>query len=108
MLEALQRNFPDGASWTRPRGGLFVWVTLPQQFDGNELFLAAQDRGVLYSRGELFHSDGAGRNALRLTYSAASLPQIETGVATLGTLVRERLDRSEPSRRNTVEAMPIL
>jgi DNA-binding transcriptional MocR family regulator len=99
---------PAGARWSRPEGGLFLWVSLPESIDGAELFAAACERGVLYSRGELFHSDGSGHNQLRLTYSAASPPRIEEGIAILGSLVRERLDRSEPERLETIEAMPIL
>jgi DNA-binding transcriptional MocR family regulator len=108
MVDALARHFPPQAEWTRPAGGLFVWITLPAGTDGNDLFVAARRRGVLYSRGELFHSEGSGRNQLRLTYSAASLPEIESGVATLGALIRERWpDRSEPERPGAAEAMPI-
>jgi DNA-binding transcriptional MocR family regulator len=108
MLRALERNFPEGARWTHPVGGLFVWVTLPESFDGDDLFVAASQKGVLYSRGELFHSDGSGRNELRLTYSAASTSEIESGVATLGALIRERWpDRSEPPPSRSVEATPI-
>jgi DNA-binding transcriptional MocR family regulator len=108
MLRALEQHFPENARWTRPVGGLFVWVTLPECFDGDDLFVAASQNGVLYSRGELFHSDGSGRNELRLTYSAASTSEIESGVATLGALIRERWpDRSEPQPSRSVEAMPI-
>ena len=108
MIRALQRHFPEQAQWTRPEGGLFVWVTLPSGFDGHELFVAARQKGVLYSRGDLFHSDATGRNALRLTFSAASPAQIEEGVAILGALVRERLDHLDPAPETTIEAMPIL
>ena len=111
MLAALQASFPDGARWSRPQGGLFVWITLPSAFDGNELFVAARQNGVLYSRGELFHSDGSGRNQFRLTYSAATTEEIERGVATLGRLVQERwprdLDTRTDGEAGNVEAVPI-
>lgn len=90
MAAALDRDFPREAHWDRPTGGLFFWVTLPEDFDGNDLFVAARRNGVPYSRGELFHSDGSGRNTFRLTYSGASPEQIREGVATLGRLIRER------------------
>jgi len=108
MIEALQRYFPSDVGWTHPSGGLFLWVTLPAGFDGHELFVAARQQGVIYSKGELFHSDGSGHNALRLTYSSATPEQIESGVKKLGTLVRERLERSEPTRERTIESMPFL
>jgi DNA-binding transcriptional MocR family regulator len=107
MIEALQRHFPSEAHYVVPDGGLFVWVVLPANFDGGELFDESRRRGVLYSRGDLFHSDGSGRNAMRLTYSAATESEIESGVAILGKLVRERLDREEPSGPHSIEALPI-
>ena len=108
MIGSLQRHFPTEASWTRPAGGLFLWIRLPAGFDGGELFAAARREGVLFSRGDLFHSDGSGRNSFRLTYSSASPEQIEEGIAKLGSLVRERLDRREPRAQAATEAMPIL
>jgi GntR family transcriptional regulator/MocR family aminotransferase len=90
MLDAMRRHFHQEATWVRPAGGLFLWVTLPSNFDVEELFLAAQQEGVLFSRGELFHSDGSGRNTLRLTYSTVTPDQIESGVQVLGKLMRER------------------
>jgi GntR family transcriptional regulator/MocR family aminotransferase len=108
MLQALQRHFPAEAQWSRPVGGLFVWVTMPDGFDGEDLFGAAQQRGVLFSRGELFHSDGSGRNTFRLTYSTASPSQIESGVEVLGGLIRERWHgRDEAATRTASETMPI-
>jgi DNA-binding transcriptional MocR family regulator len=109
MLRALGRCFPTGAAWTRPRGGMFVWATLPADADGEALFQAARQRGVLYSKGDLFHPDGGGRNTLRLAFSAASPSEIDSGVATLGELLRELA--SEPSgerARQRSQAVPIL
>ena len=108
MLSALSRHFPAEARWTRPAGGLFLWVTLPRGFDGNELFVAAGQEGVFYSRGDLFHSDGGGRSTMRLTYSSATPERIESGVEILGRLVKERLERSAPVGRPSTESMPIL
>jgi len=108
MFEALSRHFPKEAVFVRPTGGLFVWVTLPAGFDGNGLFAAARRRGVLYSRGDLFHGDGSGHNNLRLTYSAADLTEINDGVAVLGDLIRERWSGgSPPGTSGAAESMPI-
>jgi len=109
MIGALQRHFPPEASWTRPQGGLFVWVALPATVDGDDLFVAARQNGVLYSRGDLFHCDGSsGKQRLRLAYSAATPQQIEAGIKTLGSLVKARLDQVEPHGQDSIEAMPIL
>lgn len=108
MLESLARHFPAEARWRRPEGGLFVWVTMPEGFDGAELFTAARERGVLFSRGDLFHSDRSGRNAFRLTYSMVSPAEIEEGVKILGALVRERWSgRAGLSPQGASETMPI-
>ena len=107
MLQALGRHMPEGVTWTSPQGGMFVWVTLPAGFDGNDLFLAARREGVSYSRGELFHNDGAGRNCLRLTYSAASPDQIADGIGRLGALIRGRWPATAEPPRPAVEEMPI-
>jgi GntR family transcriptional regulator/MocR family aminotransferase len=108
MLAAMERHFHPDARWSRPAGGLFLWVTLPPNFDGEELFLAAQQHGVLFSRGELFHSDGSGRNTFRLTYSTATPQQIEAGVRILGRLMRERWPgRSDTPDQPPAETMPI-
>ena len=107
MLAALDRHLAGAARWTRPLGGLFVWVRLTGRGDGGELFAAAQERGVTFSRGELFHVEGGGRDAMRLTYAAASPEQIETGVRVLGALLREREPRRPEPDRDAV-AVPIL
>jgi DNA-binding transcriptional MocR family regulator len=109
MLGAMRRHFPDGVAWTRPEGGLFLWVTLPGGIDSADLFVAARERQVLISRGELFHSDGSGSDTLRLTYASVRPAQIESGIAALGELIRERLaGRTAGSARRVDEAVPIL
>ncbi|HXV77425.1 MAG TPA: PLP-dependent aminotransferase family protein [Candidatus Polarisedimenticolaceae bacterium] len=108
MLSALERHFPEEARWESPLGGMFVWIRLPEGFDGADLFVAARQEGVLYSRGELFHSDGSGGDTMRLTYSSASHEQIELGVATLGRLIGERRPAGHrPVRHRPAETMPI-
>jgi 2-aminoadipate transaminase len=84
-------------------------VTLPAGLDGRELFLAAQQRGVRYSSGELFHSNAGRSHSLRLTYSTATPSEIERGVEILGALIRERWPADSDSReRKPVQTMPIL
>jgi len=108
MLQSLQRHLPAEAVWTRPPGGLFVWVTLPRNFDGQDLLVAARRRGVHYSHGELFHSHADGGHTLRLTYSTATPSQIESGIEMLGALMRERWpSRPDSGERRPVETMPI-
>ncbi len=91
MLAALEVSFPTGVRWTRPVGGMFVWVTLPQGHDSTELLQAAVARQVAYVPGGPFFANGGGENTLRLSYSVASLEQIDEGMARLGEVLQESL-----------------
>ncbi len=109
MLAAMDRHFPEGVEWTRPDGGLFLWVTLPAGMDGSDLFVVARERRVLFSRGELFHAEGAGRETFRLTYASVQPAQIESGIEVLGALIRDRWDAGTGALpRRADEAVPIL
>jgi DNA-binding transcriptional MocR family regulator len=88
MLAALERHMPAGTSWTRPEGGLFVWLRLPEGCDGAALLeRAVAQAGVAFVPGAAFHYDGRGRNAVRLSYSLPSEDLIEDGIARLAKLI---------------------
>jgi DNA-binding transcriptional MocR family regulator len=88
LLAALERHMPPGVTWTRPQGGLFVWVTLPEGIDAAGLLQRAiAETGVAFVPGGAFFFDGRGRNTLRLSYSLPGEAQIETGVAALARLI---------------------
>ncbi|MDR6293975.1 DNA-binding transcriptional MocR family regulator [Inquilinus ginsengisoli] len=87
MLAALLRHMPAGVSWTRPQGGMFIWVTLPEGLDGAELLARAVEQGVAFVPGRAFHADGTGGNSLRLSFSLADAAAIETGIGRLGALI---------------------
>jgi DNA-binding transcriptional MocR family regulator len=90
MLAALERYMPDGVSWTKPEGGMFVWVTLPAGMDGAELLKRALDeRDLAFVPGRAFFADGSGANTLRLNFSSSSPAEIEEGMRRLGSLLRE-------------------
>jgi 2-aminoadipate transaminase len=88
MLEALQREMPDDATWTRPAGGYFVWLELPSGPPSDELLVEAEAAGVTFVKGGDFFADGSGGRALRLAFSFVSPDEIAEGVARLGSLVR--------------------
>jgi 2-aminoadipate transaminase len=92
MLAALEKEMPRGASWTRPRGGLFVWVTLPEGLDAGELLEAAVAEGVAYVTGAPFFVDGGGENTMRLTFAREDAPTIEEGVRRLGRALRKHVE----------------
>jgi 2-aminoadipate transaminase len=91
MLAALEREFPalDSISWTRPRGGLFVWATLPSYIDTKDLLAKAIDRDVAFVPGSAAYLNGEGTNAMRLNYSAMTPELIDDGIARLGEVVRD-------------------
>ena len=78
---------PDGVTWTRPKGGLFVWVRLPEGADATSLLERSVQAGVAFVPGGAFFHDGRGRNTLRLSYSLACETDIETGIARLARLL---------------------
>ncbi len=88
MLHALAAAAVPGMTWTRPEGGLFVWVTLPDSIDAADLLpRAIEEAGVAFVPGGAFFTDGSGRNTLRLSYSLAGEDQIRAGIAKLGALI---------------------
>jgi 2-aminoadipate transaminase len=89
MLEALAREMPEDARWTRPEGGYFVWVDLPSGPPSAALLPTAEEAGVTFVKGSDFFPGGrGGENSLRLAFSFVSPDEIAEGVARLGALVR--------------------
>lgn len=84
LLEALPDALPEGSTWTRPQGGFFVWVTLPEGFETDAAFEAAVEEGVLFIPGSGFVADGSAPRSLRLSFSAEPPERIREGVARLG------------------------
>jgi 2-aminoadipate transaminase len=92
LSSALDRHMPDGVSWTEPTGGFLTWLTLPEPLDARALRPAALAAGVAYVPGAPFHvADGDGRDALRLSFSHRTGPELETAVERLAGVVRTAL-----------------
>jgi len=90
MLAALERYFPEGCSWTRPEGGLFLWTRVPEWIDTAELLKEAVKHKVAYVPGFAFYTEpGRGRNTMRLNFSNARPAQIEEGIRRLGELLKQ-------------------
>jgi DNA-binding transcriptional MocR family regulator len=95
MLEALAKSMPSGVEWTKPEGGMFVWVTLPEGMDGARLLAHAIDKAkVAFVPGKAFHADGSGANTIRLSFSCASDDMIDQGIARLGKLIKDEIAAS--------------
>jgi 2-aminoadipate transaminase len=92
MLEALERHFPEQASWTRPRGGLFVWATLPPYIDTSDLLAKALRANVAFVPGAAAYVDGrSGSNSMRLNFSGSSADEIREGIRRIGKVVGEQV-----------------
>ena len=89
LLAALKREMPAGVSWTRPEGGMFVWLTLPAGMDGAELLAQSlKTERVAFVPGRAFYADGSNGNTLRLSFSCADEAAIDEGMKRLGRLIR--------------------
>ncbi len=109
MLAALGGTFPAGAAWTKPEGGLFLWVRLPGELDAAELQAEAERRGVIVSGGDPFHLEGRGPASLRLTFASATTAEIERGIRSLGSILKKMLSASGRRRQEPVaEAYPLV
>jgi 2-aminoadipate transaminase len=91
MLAALARHMPEGVTWNRPDGGMFLWARLPAGLDAAALLPAAVARGVAYVPGAAFYAGTADARTLRLSFVTASAEEIERGVAALATVIKEHL-----------------
>jgi DNA-binding transcriptional MocR family regulator len=88
MLSALERYFPAEASWTVPKGGLFLWVQLPSDLSMQAFCQAALAQNILVADGRWFFPNRQGYNAMRLSF--AHKPEvIEQGIAVLGKLLKD-------------------
>jgi 2-aminoadipate transaminase len=87
LLAALERWMPDEAHWTRPQGGFFSWLTLPDGVDSADLAGRAVERGVGIVPGILFFPDGRGENTVRLSFSLVDEAQIDDGIERLASLL---------------------
>ncbi len=87
MLAALDRYFPPGMRWTEPRGGIFLWVTLPDGMDAARLFDDAVAEKVVFVPGGNYFANGGGQNTMRLNFSAYQENRIALGIERLARVV---------------------
>ncbi|SMF71091.1 DNA-binding transcriptional regulator, MocR family, contains an aminotransferase domain [Xaviernesmea oryzae] len=88
MLAAMDKYMPKNTAWTRPEGGMFVWVTLPEGIDGAELLAKSiATEKVAFVPGKAFYADGSNANTLRMSFSCADEAMIEEGIKRLGRLI---------------------
>ncbi len=92
MLSALDAHMPAGATWTIPRGGFYVWVTLPDGLDATTMLPRAVTARVAYVPGTAFYADGFGAGCMRLSYCYPSPERIEEGVRRLAGVIADELE----------------
>lgn len=91
MYQSMEKYFPEGVTFTYPKGGLFTWVTLPEQMDATELMPKCLAKNVAYVPGGIFYPNGGNRNHFRLNYSNMPEDRIVEGIKRLGDVLKEEL-----------------
>jgi len=91
MLQTLEEYMPEGVNWTKPKGGLFLWVTLPENCDTTEMFNKAVAAKVAYVPGESFFPLGGGKNTMRLNFSYSKPETIHEGIKRLAKMLKDNI-----------------
>lgn len=92
MLKAMKKYFPKELSWTVPKGGLYIWVTLPEYLDTSKMLADAINEKVAYVPGKGFYSNGKGANQMRLSYGVAEPEEIEEGIKRLAKVIKHNVE----------------
>lgn len=91
MLDALTEFFPAGVEWTKPEGGMFIWVTLPKHIDAIKLLDEAIAQKVAFVPGAPFYANDPATNTLRLSFVTVPPERIRTGIEILGKLIAAKI-----------------
>jgi DNA-binding transcriptional MocR family regulator len=98
--EALEEHMPEETTWTRPDGGMSIWVTLPSGFDAGEFLIHTRERGVLFVPGRHFYLQHPKPNTLRLGFSSLDEKRIARGVQTLGEVLKQEIRKRQRGARS--------
>lgn len=94
MLAAMEEHFPPGVTWTRPQGGLFLWVQMPEYMDAQKLLDVAVEEKVAFVPGHAFYpGDGDGHCCMRLNFSYCQPPVIQEGIGRLGRAIKRQMEQ---------------
>lgn len=91
VLRALKDFMPDGVSWTHPEGGLFLFISLPEHMNSEELFNKAIEKNVAFVVGNVFYCNNLGKNTMRINFSFSSIEQNIEGVKRLSGVIKEMM-----------------
>lgn len=94
MLDCMEKEFPEGVSFTHPHGGLFTWVKLPEKLNAQDLMKKCLENKVAYVPGGFFFPEGNKENYFRLNYSSSKEEKIVEGIKRLGDVLKEALNET--------------
>ena len=94
MLELIEAHFPAEVQWTKPAGGFFTFITLPESFSSESLLHEALKHNIAFITGPAFYVDGSGQNTFRLSFSQASKEDIQITIPALGGIIKKQLEHS--------------
>lgn len=93
LVEAMEKEFPVGVTFTIPDGGMFLYVTCPENFDTGKMLKDALDAEVSYISGASFNADGSGKNTMRLNFTANDIPALQEGVRRLAKVFKAEMEK---------------
>ena len=91
MMDCMSKYFPEGVSYTKPQGGMFIWATMPEGIKAVDVWKKALEKGVAVCPGDPFYEEDRGVRTMRINYSNATDEKIETGIKILGDTIKEML-----------------
>ena len=91
MLETMKDHFPEEARWTKPKGGMFIWATLPKDINTRDMFEKAIKKDVAYVVGDAFFVEDKGYNTMRLNFTHSSEEEIKEGIKRLAEVIKEEM-----------------
>jgi 2-aminoadipate transaminase len=94
MLECFDKYLPEGVTWTRPQGGLFLFMTVPGNLDTDVILCKAIEKNVAFVAGSTFFCNESGHNTMRINFSYSGLSEIETGVKRLAEVLKDEIRRA--------------
>lgn len=106
MIAAMSEYFPHGSSWNKPTGGLFVWATMPEVLNTEDLLAKALLKGVAFVPGTGAYVDGRGTNSMRLNFSGVKEAEIIEGIRRIGAVAREQLQLYETMTNTNEMRLP--
>lgn len=106
MIAAMSEHFPHGASWNKPTGGLFVWATMPDVLNTEDLLAKALLKGVAFVPGTAAYVDGRGASSMRLNFSGVKEDEIIEGIRRIGAVAREQLQLYETMTNTNEMRLP--